>query len=540
MYHIKPIVNSILFLSLTIGVQIVVGQTATDVNAIAWKPNSSQLAVSYTDGTVSIYESMATTANFTIPSTEPEAGKLAWKPNGEVLAIGFVSGNVQLWDMVNNESLNKLEDAESGGISLLTWNSDESRLIAYPDNPTFISWNMISGNFEVIDWDQNQGSMTTIAWHPNRTSVVLGIPTGGFKKANIVTFVDDIYAFENWINALAWSPNGNQIATGNLAGNIKLWDASNLQFASTVRLVSEDPNSINFPNTAIQAMTFSADSNFLYALQGDGQLLKFDLATNQVTQTVTLTDGPIEIAAFSPDGSKLAYINNSGALIFYNLLSTTPTCTHSPLTSPDLLTALSSANTNPDLDTICLDATVSYSLICQTGEGNLPIITSPITIQGNGATVTCTVGGPTLLQVAASGSLTLQNVTVVAASTPTATPTFTPTETPTNTPTFTVTNTPTATPTFTNTATATATFTNTPTFTATHTPTITATPTRTHTPTITPTPTRTPTRTNTATNTATPTLTRTNTPTFTATHTPTATRTRTVTPTPTFTPRNFD
>ena len=154
---------------------------------------------------------------------------------------------------------------------------------------------------------------------------------------------------------------------------------------------------------------------------------------------------------------------------------------------------------------------------------------------------------------------------VIAASSPTPTPTAT--RTPTSTPTATSSPTPTKTPTPTRTKTPTATPTRTPTSTSTRTPT----PTRTHTPTSTPTPsgkfylplilknyvpgvpiptptpTNTPTRTPTFTRTptpmvtpsptrtptriATPTLTRT----ATATPTRTPTRTRTLTPTPTIT-----
>lgn len=124
---------------------------------------------------------------------------------------------------------------------------------------------------------------------------------------------------------------------------------------------------------------------------------------------------------------------------------------------------------------------------------------------------------------------------LVAAMTPTATPTNIPTATPTNTPTAISTNTPTAIPTNTptqtpaNTATAVPPATvppggtpNTPTVTATRTPTSTHTPTATATPTSTYTPTTTATRTPTSTHT----------PTATATRTPTSTYTPTTTPTP--------
>lgn len=110
---------------------------------------------------------------------------------------------------------------------------------------------------------------------------------------------------------------------------------------------------------------------------------------------------------------------------------------------------------------------------------------------------------------------------LIASTTPTNTPTATPTRTPTRPPT------PTATPTATRTPTATPT--RTPTWTSTPTGIPTWTPTSTSTPTATTTPTKTPTRTSTWT----PTATRTPTPTATRTPTPTATATRTNTPTAT-------
>ena len=114
-------------------------------------------------------------------------------------------------------------------------------------------------------------------------------------------------------------------------------------------------------------------------------------------------------------------------------------------------------------------------------------------------------------------------------TTPTPTSTFTPSATPTATATNTFTPTPTATPTPTNTFTPSSTATSTPT--ATFTPSVTSTPTGTFTPSFTAT--STPTVTFTPSSTATPTPTNTFTPPQTSTATPTGTFTPSATPTPT-------
>jgi WD40 repeat protein len=518
----------------------VIGQPLTTINDVAWNSTGSLIAYTQENGTLTVIDTVSQNSILSFSNSLTPASGLAWHPTTpNILAVG-IDVEILIFDINTQQILATLpassyttdiplEGSGTEQMQKLRWSPDGTYLASLTAAGVIRVWN--SSNYSLVSSHQIT-DVGDFDWGASGESLVLGNTfvivffdpsTGQVTRLNPDQFQG------NYMLAIDWSNNNSKLVIGTVSGEVSLFSVDTgdrLHFTVIENFVIRDvmwhPNSRHYAGAA-----------------SDGYVRIWDSQTSQQVAQFGTGSSPMHALAFSPDGSKLAYGSENGIVEIVSLIGITD-CTHNPLTSPDLLTALSSANANPDPDTICLDATVSYSLTCQTGEGNLPIITSPITIQGNGATVTCTVGGPTLLQVAASGSLTLQNVTVVAASTPTATPTFTPTETPTNTPTFTATNTPTATPTFTNTATATATFTNTPTFTATHTPTITATPTRTHTPTITPTPTRTPTRTNTATNTATPTLTRTNTPTFTATHTPTATRTRTVTPTPTFTPRNFD
>jgi uncharacterized repeat protein (TIGR01451 family) len=85
----------------------------------------------------------------------------------------------------------------------------------------------------------------------------------------------------------------------------------------------------------------------------------------------------------------------------------------------DLITAINTANSNGESDTINLQAGCTYTLTAPYaadpdgyGPVGLPPITSPITLAGNGATITRSSGAFRLFYVSTSGNLTLENLTL--------------------------------------------------------------------------------------------------------------------------------
>src|SRR5215211_7416831 len=86
----------------------------------------------------------------------------------------------------------------------------------------------------------------------------------------------------------------------------------------------------------------------------------------------------------------------------------------------ELINAINTANTTSGADTIALAPGCVYQLIgphnSDDGANGLPSITSPIIINGNGATILRTTSSPTppfrIFRVIAGGELTLSNLTV--------------------------------------------------------------------------------------------------------------------------------
>ncbi|MEW2260071.1 hypothetical protein [Streptomyces sp. NPDC047869] len=89
--------------------------------------------------------------------------------------------------------------------------------------------------------------------------------------------------------------------------------------------------------------------------------------------------------------------------------------THVPCSVQALVKAISAANASPGADTLRLERKCTYRLLTPNNAGNgLPTITSRITIDGNGATITRARSAPDfrILHVGVAGDLTLNKTTI--------------------------------------------------------------------------------------------------------------------------------
>jgi len=101
-------------------------------------------------------------------------------------------------------------------------------------------------------------------------------------------------------------------------------------------------------------------------------------------------------------------------------LPSTPRASALTITVPDgdvaaLIQAINDANSTQGADEIVLAANATYTLTTEDNDSNgLPIITSEITITGNGATITRDAGAPEfrILEIGDGGSLTIDSVTI--------------------------------------------------------------------------------------------------------------------------------
>jgi hypothetical protein len=301
-----------------------IAQNPTLIQAIAWSSDGIRVGIGYQDGVVEIFNTITGMTEQTLQAhpADTEVNRLAWNPDDDLLASGNDEENVTVWDTATGFQEANLMDSK-GGITLLTWNNDGSVLIAISGN--IARWDSIN-DFQLINIDPNAGSIYELAWSTDRTHLATGSP-GGITLHDPASFDTLNWFEEQHPRAVAISNDNSMIVTGNVFGRVALWDAASLQLIAIFQPAVEDALSLtDYSEILIQAVTFSTDGQYISAVQGNGTMMTWDVATTQLIEARELSIEPIYVASFSPDRTQLAYEGAGGTLQVVPTLDSTPTC----------------------------------------------------------------------------------------------------------------------------------------------------------------------------------------------------------------------
>lgn len=145
-----------------------------------------------------------------------------FSPNGRLLATAGSDQLVRIWDIQENELIHTLV-GHPYYVRSVSFSPDGSVLASAGSDSSIRIWDVATGQELTVLWDHVPGG--DIAFSPTGEHLVGGSYNGAIHvwDAESYEHVATLEGHEDYAYTVAFSEEGNMLATGELAGRVKLW-----------------------------------------------------------------------------------------------------------------------------------------------------------------------------------------------------------------------------------------------------------------------------------------------------------------------------
>jgi WD40 repeat protein len=237
---------------------------------------------------------------------------VAVNANGSLVAAGGFDSHVIVWDVASGRPVGKPLSGHDAKVESVAFSADSEMVASGSDDGTVILWNL--GGRTPLDKTLvgHHDPIWSVAFSPDGKVLASGSDDGTAALWNtaIGQRIGEPLLARGKVQSVAFSGDGGMLATGS-RGEITLWDPTSQQPQAELRLGDA---------VVATAVAFSPDGRTLASGDSDGSISFWDVTTRQRLAAPQRGHAALVTRiAFSPDGRTLASGGRDGKLLLWDV-----------------------------------------------------------------------------------------------------------------------------------------------------------------------------------------------------------------------------
>ena len=296
--------------------------------AAAFSPKGKYIVSGGKDGTVRLWDVESGKQKGPVLDHGVRVSSVAFSPKGKYIASGGEDGKVRLWYVEGGKQ--KGPALDHGRVSSVAFSPNGEYIASGGKDGKVRLWYVEGGKQKGPALDHGVG-VSSVAFSPNGQRIVSGGKDGKVRLWDIESGKQKGPALDHvvGVSSVAFSPNGQRIVSGGEDGSVRLWDIESgetisrpLRYELWWRSLLNMRLFNKYERGAVLSVAFSRDGNYIASGDEDGTVRLWD--AKRPTQIGVLNDGYKELAlsvAFSWNGKYIASGRNDGTVRLWDAKS---------------------------------------------------------------------------------------------------------------------------------------------------------------------------------------------------------------------------